>query len=237
MKKVYTRTEFEWNGYQYVAVPIAWEDYAGPWEHAKGDATAQAAEKQQAMFNTQLMKIFTQQFGQQQDVLKYLQGKMQPMIDNPTGFSADAEAAMRTGASEQVAGQYQNAAKALANQRAQRGDAGLPSGVDAQIDAQVGNAAAATGAQAQNDITLQNEQLKNANMWNAVNALSGVGAQFNPQSYGSLYNQGAGNVANLSQAYTSSKQSQLMGALGGVLGGGLSGLMGNTALFGKKSGS
>jgi hypothetical protein len=231
MKKVYTRTEFEWNGYQYVAVPIAWEDYAGPWEHAKGDATAQAAEKQQAMFNTQLMKIFTQQFGQQQDVLKYLQGKMQPMIDNPTGFSADAEAAMRTGASEQVAGQYQNAAKALANQRAQRGDAGLPSGVDAQIDAQVGNAAAATGAQAQNDITLQNEQLKNTNMWNAVNALSGVGAQFNPQSYGSLYNQGAGNVANLSQAYNASKQSQLMGVLGGVVGGGISAL---GSLYGAK---
>jgi hypothetical protein len=229
--KIATKVEFDWNGVQYVAVPLDPQEYEGPVALCKGDETAMAAERQQAAFNTQLMGIFTKQFGQQQDVLKYLQGKMQPMIDNPTGFSAQAESAMRTGASEQVAGQYQNAQKALANQRAQRGDAGLPSGVDAQIDAQVGNAAAATGAQAQNDITLQNEQLKNANMWNAVNALSGVGAQFNPQSYGSLYNQGAGNVANLSQAYNASKQSQLMGVLGGVVGGGISAL---GSLYGAK---
>jgi hypothetical protein len=231
MKTYSTLVEFEWNGEQYVRVPLDSHEYSGPVDECKGDATALAAERQQAAFNTQLMQIFGKQFAQQQDVLKYLQGKMQPMIDNPTGFSAQAESAMRTGASEQVAGQYQNAQKALANQRAQRGDAGLPSGVDAQIDAQVGNAAAATGAQAQNDITLQNEQLKNANMWNAVNALSGVGAQFNPQSYGSLYNQGAGNVANLSQAYNASKQSQLMGVLGGVVGGGISAL---GSLYGAK---
>jgi hypothetical protein len=219
--KVYTRIHAEWepNLRQYVTVDCDAYEYDGPVALCKGDATAEAAEKQQAAFNTQLMGIFTKQFGQQQDVLKYLQGKMQPMIDNPTGFSADAEAAMRTGASEQVAGSYQNATKAIANQRAQRGDAGLPSGVDAQIDAQVGMAAASDSAKAQNDITLQDEQLKQGNYWNAINVLNGVGAQYNPQSYASLYGQGASNVANLSQAVTQSKQSQLMGVLGGVVGG------------------
>jgi hypothetical protein len=230
-----THIEFEWNGEQYLRVPLDSHEYSGPVDECKGDETAMAAERQQAAFNTQLMQIFGKQFAQQQDVLKYLQGKMQPMIDNPTGFSADAEAAMRTGASEQVAGSYQNAQKALANQRALRGDAGLPSGVDAQVDAQLGMAAASDSAKAQNDITLQDEQLKQGNYWNAVNALSGVGAQFNPQSYASLYGQGASNVASLSQAVTSSKQSQLMGALGGIIGGGVSGLMGNASLFGKKS--
>jgi hypothetical protein len=214
-----THIEFEWNGEQYVRVPLDSHEYSGPVDECKGDATALAAEKQQAAFNTQLMQIFGKQFAQQQDVLKYLQGKMQPMIDNPTGFSAEGEAAMRTGASEQVAGSYQNATKAIANQRAQRGDAGLPSGVDAQIDAQVGMAAASDSAKAQNDITLQDEQLKQGNYWNAINVLNGVGAQYNPQSYASLYGQGASNVASLSQAYTASKQSQLVGALGGLAGG------------------
>jgi hypothetical protein len=233
MQKVYTRIHAEWepNLRQYVTVDCDAYDYDGPVALCKGDETAQAAERQQAAFNTQLMGIFTKQFGAQQDVLKYLQGKMQPMIDSPTGFSADAEAAMRTGASEQVAGSYQNATKALANQRAQRGDAGLPSGVDAQIDAQVGAAAASDSARAQNDITLQDEQLKQGNYWNAINVLNGVGAQYNPQSYAGLYNQGAGNVANLSQAYNASKQSQLMGVLGGVVGGGISAL---GSLYGAK---
>jgi hypothetical protein len=219
MKTYSTMIEFDWNGEMFVAVPLDRHEWTGSWEEAKGDKTAEAAEKQQAAFNTQLMQIFGKQFAQQQDVLKYLQGKMQPMIDNPTGFSADAEAAMRTGASEQVAGSYQNAAKALANQRAVRGDAGLPSGVDAQVDAQLGMAAASDSAKAQNDITLQDEQLKQGNYWNAINVLNGVGAQYNPQSYASLYGQGASNVANLSQAVTASKQSQLMGALGGLAGG------------------
>lgn len=186
----------------------------------KGDKTLQQSEQQQAGFNKKLMAAFSTQFGKQSAILDSLTSRLQPMIDNPTGFSPEALAALRTSASDTNAGQFLGAQKALNSQIAGRQDASaLGSGVDAQLRAGVAQAGAQNEANSQNNITLQNEQQKQQNFWSSINALSGNAAQYNPLGFAGGATSGSGAVANLGQAYQSSKQSQLLGALGGVAGG------------------
>jgi hypothetical protein len=209
-------------------------EYDGPVELAKGDSTAKAAENQQMAFNTQLMNVFQQQFATQKNTLDYLKGKLQPGIDNPTGMSADALAAARTSATDQISQQYQSAQKALNAKMATSGESSLPSGVGAQLNAALLDSQAADTANNQNQITLQNEQLKQSNYWNSINALNGVAAQNNPLGYANGATSGSGAVANLSQAVTASSGPTFGAILGGVAGGAAAGASGAgfTKLFG-----
>jgi hypothetical protein len=211
-------------------------DYDGEWALAKGDDTAKASEaaslqnqQTQMQFNQQLMAVFQKQFGQQTDVLNYIKGKMQPLIDNPTGASPEALAAMRTSATDQISNQYQSAQKALQRTQFANGSRDLPSGVNDQLNEALLQSEASDKAGAQNNITIQDENLKQANYWNAVNTLSGTAAQFNPQSYaGSATNaansaSSAGDsVGNLSQAVTASNGPTVGAILGGLAGGAIS---------------
>jgi hypothetical protein len=195
-----------------------------------GDKTIKASEQAQADFTKTLMQSYQQQFGQQSKILSFLTGKLQPMIDNPTGYSPEALAALRTSATDTNARQFGNASAALNDQLAVRGGAtDLPSGVDAQIRAQLASEGAQTQAASENNITLQNEQLKQQNYWNAVNALSGNSAQYNPTGYAGQATGGSEAVGNLGTAYKNSQSSQLLGALGGIAGGVASGLGGGLA--------
>jgi hypothetical protein len=194
-------------------------DYEGPVELCKGDSTAKAAEQQQLAFNTQLMNIFSQQFGQQSQIFNFLKGKMQPMIDNPTGLSAEGLAAARTSSTDQFSAAYQNAQKALNAKMAASGESTLPSGVGAQLNEALLNAEAADKATGQNQITMQNEQLKQQNYWNAINALNGVATQENPLGYAQSATAGSGAVANLSQAVTAANGPGIGQILGGAVGG------------------
>lgn len=249
--RIYTKIEAQWNDelQQYVTVSAEFYEYEGTVALCKGDDTAKQSEQlqlqnqqQQLDFNTQLMGIFQQQYGQQQQVYQYLQKQMQPIIDaGGTGYSAQALASMRTSATDNLSNQYQNAQKALQAQEFTSGGRDLPSGVNQQLNASLFASEAADQAGAQNQITQQNENLKQQNYWNAVNELNGVGAAFNPQSYaGAATNSSeaastAGNsAANLSTAYQNSKKgfwsnlaSGLGAGLGAGLGGGLSGGFGS----------
>src|SRR5262249_33462669 len=140
-------------------------------------------------------------------------------IENPQGYSPDALAAMKTNATDTIASQYQKAGQAVRNQRFVNGGENLPSGVNDMQDEALAGAQASDTAGALENIDVQNETLKQQNYWNAVNALSGNAAQFNPNGTAANAN-GAGNTtANLSQAYKASTSSQLLGALGGIAGG------------------
>ena len=233
MRRIHTKLVYEYRDGQYV---LTHEDgfwYDGPVALCKGDNTAKQAEQQQMQFNAKLMNIFSTQFANQQSTLNYLKGVLTPMINNPTGYSAAALAAMRTGATDQLSTAYQNAQKANQNVEAVRsGDLASGSGVNAQINASLLNSEATDKANAQNNITLQDENLKESNYWNAINGLNGIAAENNPLGYAQTATQGAGAVANLSQAVTASDQSQLLGALGGAVGGALSGA-GQAGGFGK----
>jgi hypothetical protein len=246
MSFTYTKIVGSWADLVVVTHTEGFEDDR-PVALCKGDDTAKATEQlqqqnaqQQMAFNQQLMTLFQQQFGKQNAVMDYLNGKMKPIVDaGGKGFSDDALAAMRTSATDKLSGAYANAQRTLQTREFANGSRDLPSGVNAQLDAALLDSESADKAGAQNNITLANENQKQANYWNAVNVLNGQAAQLDPLGYaGAATNAansatGAGNsVANLSNAVTASNQSQLMGVLGGVAGG-VFGAAGQAGGFGK----
>jgi hypothetical protein len=227
--RIYTTVVYDnWLTDPLVPVMAVGFDYCGEIEELKGDQVAQQAESQQANFNAQMQQVFNQQYGKQSAVLDFLTAKLQPMIDNPTGFSREAETAMRTSADDTLSTQYQNAQRALNAQSFAKNGRSLPSGVGTQADAALLQSEAADKANAQNTITVNNENLKNSNLWNAFNVLSGnVTSQFNPLGYAGAADSGANSVANLSNAVTQSKKgfltsvaTSLAGGFGQALGGG-----------------
>ncbi len=238
-QRVWTKVVSQWddNLGKYVIVEDESESYLydGPFALAKGDDTAKQSEElsvqnqqQQMDFNNQLMNVFQQQFAQNKNVLNYIQGKMQPMIDNPQGYSQETLNAMRTSSDDQISNQYQSAQQALQRTQFANGSRDLPSGVNDQLDAALLQSEASDKSAAQNNITMQDADLKQQNYWNAVNTLSGVAAQDNPEGYaGAVTNAAnsastAGNAtSNLSQAVTASEGPTIGGILGGLAGGAL----------------
>lgn len=230
--RITTRAELIWDeqAQRYYTDPTSWEGYwcEGPVELCKGDDTLKAGEEQQMQFDQQLQQIFAAQYGQQQAQINYLNSILKPMAANPQGASQADLTAMRTSASDTIAQGTANAKQALnATEAARGGGTGLPSGVQAQLDAGVNVAGMQQESQAQNQITEYNENLRQQNFWNAINGLSGNAAMLNPQSYGSLTNQGGGTLANLGTAYYNSQQSgwlnAALGGLGAAAGGWASG--------------
>lgn len=200
------------------------------------------ASKQQLAFNSQLMGLFQKQFASQQSQLEFLKGVLQPEIKNAQagqGFSNEALTAMRTGATDTLSGQFQNAQAALNQTLRTSGDANVPSGVTVGANAALFNSEAIAKAGAQNQITLANQQQAQNNLWNSVNALNGVAAQENPLGYANSATGGSGTIANLSSsqgalqnAITNAKGffgklgDSFAGALGSGLGSALTGGLG-----------
>lgn len=211
-----------------------WFEYSGPVASCKGDSAAKQAEKQSLTFGQKLMGMFSQQFGAQSTILKFLAGKMTDVISKGgEGYSPQALAAARTNATQTVASQYQSAEQAAAERIAAQGGAGLPSGVQAQIQGQIALAAAGANTAAQNEITLANEDARKQSYWAAVNALGGTAAQFDPLGYSASAQNSFGNVASLSSAVTQSRQSGWTSVLGGALGGVAGAALGPGGALGK----
>jgi hypothetical protein len=125
------------------------------------------------------------------------------------------------GATEGTARSYAQAQQATHAAEAARGGSQLPSGVNAQIDAENANQAAAANAGSQQQITLANEQQKQQNYWNAIGALSGNAQSYAPTSYAGAVNSGAGALGELGSAYNQSKQGGFWNAFKTSLGSGL----------------
>lgn len=186
----------------------------------KGDKTAQASEASQASFNSTLQGAFAKQFSAQTDVLNYLKGTLEPQIKNPTGLDQATKSAMNTNVIDNAATTYQNALKGVqARTAGQGGPTALPNGVQAQVAGQLAGQEAGTESQGLLGVQQQDAALKQQNYWNAVNGLNGVASQTNPLGYAGAATSGSNAVAGLSEAYTQSNQSQLLGALGGIAGG------------------
>lgn len=155
----------------------------------------------------ELRQLFYDQFGRQQNALNFLNSQAKAMVTNPTGFSPAALAALRAQSTDTVAGNFQNAQKALQEHEAQTGGSLLPSGVNANLDAGLYAKEAQAQAQGENEITLQNEDLKNQNYWRALGVLSGDAAAQNPQSYLSGSLDASAGVGSLADAATKANQS------------------------------
>lgn len=195
-------------------------EYTGPFWWLKGDSTAQAAEASQASFDQSLQQIFQQQYGAQSAITNYLTQQLEPNISKGgQGMSPEALAAARTQSTDTLSNQFQGAERAV-NATESRG---LPSGVNAQVSGSMDAQEAEAQASGQNQITMQNEQLKQANYWNSVGALSGDASLINPLGYASGSTSGSGAVAGLSQANTAAAGPTAGAIFGSVAGGALSG--------------
>jgi hypothetical protein len=206
--------------------------YEGAIALCKGDQTAKDAEKQTLSFDQQLMTIFNKQYATQSANLQFLQSSLQPTIAaGGTGYTPEQLAAQRTGATDTDSEAFQSAQAALNNEISQQsGGAKLTgvAGATTEADAALLNAEAQKQSSDQNAITTNNANLQQSNYWNAVNALNGVAAQNNPLGYAQSSNGAGSTITGLSQAFTASNQSQILGALGGIAGGA------GTALAGAK---
>jgi hypothetical protein len=196
---------------------IAWFVYAFPVSGGKGDETAEGTENSESGFSNALQQIFNANNASQQNQLNFLNSKMQSAISNPQGYSPSTLAAMRAQANDQVAANTQNEERE-ANTMADRGGAGLPSGVAAQTDAAIAENAEQQGSNAQQNITEANANLQNENEWNAIKADEGVAGMENPEGDAGDANSAAGTVGNLSGAVTASSGPTAGSILGSTIG-------------------
>ena len=157
-----------------------------------------AASQQQLSFDNTLQTLFQKQFASQQNILQQLQATMKPVIANAqagNGFSPAELAAMRTSTTDQLSTQEQNAQAALNQTLKANGDSNVPSGVTVGANEALQNQEFQANANAQNNITVQNAQQANSNLFNAANVFNGVAAQDNPLGYASSATAGTGAVA------------------------------------------
>lgn len=191
-------------------------EYLGPLWRCKGDPVAKQEEASQSAFNDTLRNIFQAQYGKQSAITQYLTQQMEPLIaKGGQGMSPEALAAARTSATDTLSNQFQGAQRAV-NATEQRG---LPSGVNAQISGSMMAQEAEQQAAAQNQITAQNEQLKQQNYWNSINVLNGQAAVENPLGYAGSASSGGNTIAGLSQANTAASGPTFGAVLGSIAGG------------------
>ena len=215
---------------------------------SSGDATAKATEQADAAFTNTLQGSFSSAFANNQAILSSLNTTLSNIVKNPTGFTPAALTAMRTGATDTTATQFQNAERSANAVAAAHGGGALPSGVAAQVSGQIAQGAAAQQSQEQNQITLANAQQQQSNYWNAISGLGNVASMENPTGYSNsaatnsnastnagnllLQSQQAGwqdiggiisGVAGLGTAIATGGLSTLASKAGGAVGGAVSG--------------
>ncbi len=195
----------------------------------KEDTSAKGTEKSTSNFTNQLFSAFSQQFGAQSSILSFLTNKMTSQVNNPQGFSPEMKAALNTQATQGTAADYAKAQQATNAVNAAHGGNGLPSGVQAQLNAGNAAGAAAEQSQAQTSIGVADAQQQQQNYWNAVNGLNGTAAMYNPTSYAGAGTGAANAVAGLSQAVSQSQQTGFSNMLTNSFASGLGGSLGKFA--------
>jgi hypothetical protein len=212
-----------------------------PVAYLKASAAQNSLSNEESSFYTNLTGSYNTQFANQAAILKSLTSTFQPILQagpGQQGFTNAEQAAMRTSSAENIAGNYQNAAAAV-NERlgAQGGgNAYLPSGASAEVNAGLAQQAASQNAATQNQITQANYAQGLANFNNAASALGGVAGLQGPGQYANSAIGAGGSAfqsASTIQQENSAWQGELGGAIGGAassfLTGGLSGAMGGTS--------
>jgi hypothetical protein len=171
-------------------------------------------------------KMMTQQyqtiFGQDQAITGALTSAFTPILQagpGQQGFSAAQDTAMRTQNTETVATDYAQAQRATAQILAAKGGGNtmLPSSTTANILAGNANAAAATRAQGENQITQANYAQGYQNWQTAANVLGSTAGLLNPTGFAGATT-GAGGAASTSATALAASQFAPWGAAMGALG-------------------
>jgi len=182
------------------------------------DPTEEALKQSQAAFTSTLQNSFQSAFGANQAILGTLTNALKAQVANPQGFTPAALTAMRTGATDTIASQTNNATIAANNYIATHGGSDLGSGVNAQIQGGVQVAGMQQQAGEQNQITLANAQQQQQNYWNAISGLTNVGNAYNPQGYASAETNSANATTTAANAVAAEKQQGWQNAFGVVQG-------------------
>jgi phage-related protein len=194
-----------------------------------GDSIIRSTESQWGNFANYLTNVFKTQYGLQSNIFSALTNQFTSMINNPQGYSQAALSGLKGGLVQNVATQFNNAKQNVQNNEAVQGSFGgnVKSGVNAQINGQLGAAAASTTASGLDQIEQQNEQLKIENQRIGMQGLMGVAQGENPQSFMSGATSAAGAVGSLGMDYFNTDQSgfgdvlgrSFANSFGGALGG------------------
>jgi hypothetical protein len=213
-------------------------------EKAAQAATA-AAQKQQQAFAQQLASIYQTQLGQQTAVLKTILPQLNEMATNPAGFGPTEYAALQAKIVADTSGQYSSTAKSEAANFATTNEAGLPSGVEESIQANLKGAAGNAVATQSTNLAITNEQLKQQQQQYALSSLSqiqsGIGSEASAtagQSSGTLAGSASTANSEFNQAATIYNQGSLWkNILGGVAGAGLNFLTGGLSGIATQAGA
>jgi len=198
-----------------------------------GDSTVKSTEQAQAAFTNTLTSSFNKAFAGQQEILDAVKNRLTDAIANPQGFDPKTLALMKTSASDTVAANTAAAQTAANAYLASHGGATLGTGVGAQIKGQIAGQGATEGAREESNIDIQSGLLKDENYWRAISGLTNVAQAENPVGMAGAETSSAGQVGELSKAYTQSKVAGMQafgGLLSGIAGLGTAAVGGYTAL-------
>lgn len=193
--KIYTKIVIQMTDSVGEYLPLVEEFfyYEGPVEKACfGGASStenQISQSQQQLYNT-MSSNYSTQFAGQSAILKSLTDSAQPILNagiNQFGYSAPEEAALRTQSSEGTAAGYKMANQATKEGLAAvgGGNAYLPSGVKAGIQASNATKFAAEDANQQLGITESGYAQGRQNYLTATGLLTNTAQMENPTAYGS----------------------------------------------------
>lgn len=205
-----------------------------------GEKEAAAQTQQQAQYLTNMMQT---QFGEQQNLLNHiLLPQLQQMATNPQGFGPQAMAAMRAQTIGTIGTQLAAQQRSLQQQFSTANMAGLGSGVQAALGAQLGAGAAGAEASSLQELSIANAQMQQQQRMQGLSGLAqastllgqapqsaGLALQGSQASFGQQYQmaQQGGFWSNLARGALTAAGTAFLGPLGSMAGSALGG-----ALFG-----
>jgi len=150
------------------------EPYDGPWILCKESDAQKKAQQEQNDFNNVLLATYKQQFAQSQAILGIITPQLEHMAANPDGMGADEYAALQAKIVNDTGAQFSNASKAAAREFVTTNEAGLPSGVEEQVQGSIAAGAAGQVAGETSNLAIANEQIKQQQKDFALSALTGI---------------------------------------------------------------
>lgn len=175
-------------------------------------------------FYQELSSAYQSEFSQFKGILDNLHSAWTPVLNggiNQQGFSPEELATLNSSAINSTAANYKSASAAVNEQLAARGGGNsfLPSGADAQINANIATKAAQQLSTEQNQITQANYAQGRENFKAATGALSGVASLDNPLGFAGATSQTgdqAFKMATQINTENNSWKNDLIGAVTGL---------------------
>lgn len=244
MPTISVRRDYLWSDTQdrYIIVRDVRRPFFGQIALAKG-ASAQQTDigQSQQNFTNQLMANYGQQFQNQNAILGTLQNSLNPIVQagpNQFGFSKAETNNLNSQALQGTGQQYANASKALGQQQAAQGGGNsyLPTGAQAQQQAGLAASAANQTSNQLMGVQQAGYQQGYNQYQSAVGQLGGVAGMYNPNGLAGEANTSGANAANTANQITQlNNQASPWNLVGGILGGAVSGGLGNLDTTGGSS--